>query len=202
MRRSILRAPSLSAVTSVSKPVERICHTIQVRVVEIRVGVRGDHARGMAHRHLQQLQGGAQPRRAAPLSGPAARPSLGAGRPGNQSLSSAEDDPWAGIPATCRRPPRLVDGCSYSPLNVASELVQLGHRTSRPGRTGPGRALRPRPSRLHVYEFLPAAEGTVPLLIGAIVRLRDRTGKGRLRRHYMMASPPLTRPLVSTGSPV
>ena len=31
-------------------------------------------------------QGGAQARRAAPLSGPVARPSLGAGRPGNQSL--------------------------------------------------------------------------------------------------------------------
>jgi hypothetical protein len=32
-------------------------------------------------------QGGAQARRAAPLSGPAARPSLGAGRPGNQSVA-------------------------------------------------------------------------------------------------------------------
>jgi hypothetical protein len=36
-------------------------------------------------------QGGAQARRPGPLPGPAARPSLGAGRPGNQSLSSAED---------------------------------------------------------------------------------------------------------------
>jgi len=35
-------------------------------------------------------QGGAQARRAAPLSGPAARPSLGAGRPGNQSLAVKE----------------------------------------------------------------------------------------------------------------
>ena len=67
-------------------------------------------------------QGGAQARRAAPLSGPAARPSLGAGRPGNQSLGSAEEDPWAGIQATdTDRPPQLVVGCPYSRLNVASE---------------------------------------------------------------------------------
>jgi len=48
-------------------------------------------------------QGGAQARRAAPLSGPAARPSLGAGRPGNQSLGSAED------PALRFRRPTLTD---------------------------------------------------------------------------------------------
>ena len=36
----MLRGLRLSAVRSESKPVERICHTIQVRVVKIRVGVR------------------------------------------------------------------------------------------------------------------------------------------------------------------
>jgi len=54
-------------------------------------------------------QGGAQARRAAPLSGPAARPSLGAGRPGNQSLGSAGEGPCAGIQATT-----LTDGHSSS----------------------------------------------------------------------------------------
>ena len=37
-------------------------------------------------------QGGAQARRVGPLAGPAARPSLGAGRPDDQSLSNADDD--------------------------------------------------------------------------------------------------------------
>lgn len=71
-------------------------------------------------------QGGARARRAGPLSGPAARPSLGAGRPGNQSLGSAEEDPWAGIQATYTdRPPQLVVGCPYSRLNVASDLARI-----------------------------------------------------------------------------
>ncbi len=35
------------------EPVERIRHTIQVGIVEIRIGVRGDHDRRVAHRHLQ-----------------------------------------------------------------------------------------------------------------------------------------------------
>jgi hypothetical protein len=42
-------------------------------------------------------QGGAQARRAAPLPGPAARPSRGAGRPGNESMGSSEEDPWLGF---------------------------------------------------------------------------------------------------------
>ena len=80
-------------------------------------------------------QGGAQARRAAPLSGPAARASLGAGRPGNQSLSSAEDDTGLGFgrPTLTHR-----DGASLaariSPLNVASELARMGRRMSRPAR--------------------------------------------------------------------
>jgi hypothetical protein len=49
--------PGLSAVyppsRSSSEPVERIRHTIQVGIVEIRIGVRGDHDRRVAHRHLQ-----------------------------------------------------------------------------------------------------------------------------------------------------
>src|SRR5215475_6051927 len=38
---------------SSSKPVERIRHTIQVGIVEIRIRVRGNHDRRVAHRHLQ-----------------------------------------------------------------------------------------------------------------------------------------------------
>jgi hypothetical protein len=53
-------APGLSAVyppsRSFSEPVERIRHTIQVGIVEIRIGVRGDYDRRMAHRHLQQFR--------------------------------------------------------------------------------------------------------------------------------------------------
>ena len=87
-------------------------------------------------------QGGAQARRAAPLSGPAARPSLGAGRPGNQSLGSAEEDPWAGIqPPDIDRPPQLVVGRPHSRLKVASKLARMGRRTSRPGRPGAETAL-------------------------------------------------------------
>jgi hypothetical protein len=59
-------------------------------------------------------------------------------------------------------PPRLVAGCSYLPLKVASEVARMGRRRSRPGRPGPGGALRLRPCGLYVYESLPAPEGTVP----------------------------------------
>jgi hypothetical protein len=38
---------------SSSEPVERIRHTIQVGIVEIRIRVCGDHDRRVAHRHLQ-----------------------------------------------------------------------------------------------------------------------------------------------------
>ncbi|MDT5258439.1 MAG: hypothetical protein QOD10_3519 [Mycobacterium sp.] len=146
-------------------------------------------------------QGGAQARRAAPLSGPAARPSLGAGRPGNESLDRAED-PSAGIQATnADRPPQLVVGCLYSRLNVASELARMGRRTSRAIRPGAPK-LRSRPSYLRVHESLPAAGGHRPTLHRRNYLTSDRTSKGRLRRHHVMASPPLTRPLVSTGSPV
>jgi hypothetical protein len=108
-------------------------------------------------------QGGAQARRAAPLSGPVARPSLGAGRPGNQSLSSAEDDPWAGIPATCTDPPRrLIVGCPYSPLNVASELARMGRRTSRPGRPDAGQRFGPRQAVSASTNPYQRPEGTVP----------------------------------------
>jgi len=55
--------PGLSAVYPpprlAAEPVERIRHTIQVGVVEIGVSVRGDHDRGVAHRHLQEFQIGA-----------------------------------------------------------------------------------------------------------------------------------------------
>jgi hypothetical protein len=30
-----------------------MCYTIQVRIIEIRIGVRGHHDRRVAHRHLQ-----------------------------------------------------------------------------------------------------------------------------------------------------
>jgi hypothetical protein len=42
-----------------AEPVERIRHTIQVGVLEIGVSVRRDHDRGVAHRHLQEIQIGA-----------------------------------------------------------------------------------------------------------------------------------------------
>ena len=48
-RLSAVYPPSRSS----SEPVERIGHTIQVGILEIRIGVRGDHNRRVAHRHLQ-----------------------------------------------------------------------------------------------------------------------------------------------------
>ena len=48
-RLSAVYPPSRSS----SEPVERIRYTIQVGIVEIRIGVRGDRDRRVAHRHLQ-----------------------------------------------------------------------------------------------------------------------------------------------------
>jgi hypothetical protein len=45
--------PGYPPSRSSAEPVERIRHTIQVGIVEIRIGVRGDHDRRVAHRHLQ-----------------------------------------------------------------------------------------------------------------------------------------------------
>jgi hypothetical protein len=106
-------------------------------------------------------QGGAQARRAAVRP---CRSSLARGRrPGNQSLSSAEDDPWAGIPATCTDPPRrLIVGCPYSPLNVASELARMGRRTSRPGRPDAGQRFGPRQAVSASTNPYQRPEGTVP----------------------------------------
>ncbi len=106
-----------------------------------------------------------QARRAGPLSGPAARPSLGAGRPGNQSLGSADEDPWAGIQATYTdRPPQLVVGCPYSRLNVASELARMGRRTGRPGRPGAGERFGPGQPVSASTNPYQRPEGTVPTL--------------------------------------
>jgi hypothetical protein len=62
-RHSIHRSPGASAVypqsRPVSEPIERIRHTIEVGVIEVRVGMRGDHDQRVAHRHLQQFHVGA-----------------------------------------------------------------------------------------------------------------------------------------------
>jgi hypothetical protein len=74
----------------------------------------------------------------------------------------------------------------------------MGRRTSRTGRSGlPGH--RSRPGHLRVNESLPAVGGRRPTLHRRNYLTSDRTSKGRLRRHYVMASPPLTCPIVSTG---
>ena len=76
-------------------------------------------SRASGRMHSHQLpnsalldQGGGQARRAAPLTGPAARPSLGAGRPGNQSLGSAKKIPWPGF----RRLSAATENCPVTAM--------------------------------------------------------------------------------------
>lgn len=101
------------------------------------------------------------------MPGPAARPSLGAGRPGNQSLESAEEHPWARFKATdTDRPAQLVTGCPYSRLKVASELARMvANESPLSARSGGNASARLTvPASTNPYR----QEGS-PLFIGAII---------------------------------